>query len=406
MLPQVAIAGGGPAGLLLALLLGRRGLDVTVFEKERVIDNEWTARSYAISLNERGQKALRVAGVFDAVRESSCIKNALITRMSDGSENVIPREPPQITITRPDLMACLRDQVQKEGKAKLKYEAPFNGAIRRNKDNSDLFELDLEDGSRVLATHIIAADGKWSAVRGGVAALEKLEGCTDALECKSHSEPSWGVLLHMPQTPPGWRKDALYLLVPATLRNHFYAVCSPLADGLCSASLVFFDSILATHPWINARAEDEASQPWSGHSIGADPAWRARMAALLAAELPALAAAATPAVLAAAVQNRRASWVEVAGRLHLLAGRAALVGDAAHAMTASRGEGCNCALESAVLLDAAVGDAAAAAAAGGPLGLAELSGALARYGDARAGEVRPVQLASAAANRASPFRAG
>ncbi len=80
----------------------------------------------------------------------------------------------------------------------------------------------------------------------------------------------------------------------------------------------------------------------------------------------------------------------------------ALVGDAAHAMPGTRGEGANTALESAAALDAELGAAAAAAAAagGGPgLSAVAVSEAFRRYGAARPAAVRDVVLQSAGAAR-------
>ena len=76
-------------------------------------------------------------------------------------------------------------------------------------------------------------------------------------------------------------------------------------------------------------------------------------------------------------------------------GRVALIGDAAHAMPASQGEGANCALESAVALLASLPPAADER----PPSIDELSTAFADYGRKRPAEVRPVQLASAAASQ-------
>ena len=52
--PAVAVAGAGPAGLLVALLLSRHGLSVDVFDECELLTAGWTPRSYSINLNARG----------------------------------------------------------------------------------------------------------------------------------------------------------------------------------------------------------------------------------------------------------------------------------------------------------------------------------------------------------------
>ena len=80
----------------------------------------------------------------------------------------------------------------------------------------------------------------------------------------------------------------------------------------------------------------------------------------------------------------------------------ALIGDAAHAMTASMGEGCNTALESAVKLAEAVSTVMQEKGEGKTESSfctsATLSKAFVRYGATRPKEVVPIQEMSAARN--------
>jgi hypothetical protein len=220
--------------------------------------------------------------------------------------------------------------------------------------------------------------------------------------CSIRSMPSWGIFLPpLASMPTGWRTDATHVFKPSTPESPFYAMASPLPSGECSVSLVFFDAVLETMPWL---------EPGGGTSAPTDAGWAeaptssserpmgermsAGLASLLATELPHIFAEIDSDTLAHAQVGRRTSGVDLAVDYASADGRVALIGDAAHAMPPSLGEGANCALESAVSLLAAL-----PAADDRPPSINELSDAFTDYGHTRPAEVRPVQMRSTAASQ-------
>ena len=146
-------------------------------------------------------------------------------------------------------------------------------------------------------------------------------------------------------------------------------------------------SALADAGWVEAPTSASASEQMS-----------AGLTDLLATEFPALVGHWPKDALANAVVQRRASWVDLTGADGYAAadGRMVLIGDAAHAMPPSQGEGANCALESAVALLASLPPSTNDEH---PPSIDELSTAFADYGRMRPAEVRPVQLRSVAASQ-------
>ena len=417
MKPHVVVAGGGPAGLLTALLLGARSVPTTVIEP--TLSEEWSSRSYCINLNERGIAALEAAGVLDAVKAAALERNAVVIHRAGGSEAVMPKSTQNLGLSRPALVDCLMQRValcphitlsRGVSVVNVGYDAAADGDLLRPPARGPV-RVGLDDGTTICASHIVGADGIRSAVRAAFSedwCSTFRDGEPSDYECSIEQVPSWGVgLPTLASIPTAWRTDAMHVFKASTPELPFYGIASPLPSGGCSVFLVIFDAATFDRPWLEPPALNKngdtsalADVGWveAPTSASASEQMSAGLTDLLATEFPALVGHWPKDALANAVVQRRASWVDLTGADGYAAadGRMVLIGDAAHAMPPSQGEGANCALESAVALLASLPPSTNDEH---PPSIDELSTAFADYGRMRPAEVRPVQLRSVAASQ-------
>jgi len=403
-IPHVVISGGGPGGLLTSILLNNIGIRSSVIEEAKDPD-EWSSKSYAMSLNERGKDALNRGGCLESVIQVGNEKKfSYFVDGKTGDVKTIPRAMPSIGLSRPLLVECIEKVAKDLPHVMLRRGV---GVSSVTKDNEGLggLRVYLEDGTVIPATHIVGADGKWSKVRQS---FPSLTAQANLVSCKG-----FGVLMFCENAVKGWEDNGTYIIVPpeeSESKQYFYIIASPLINGGMSLAVVCSDGISARYPWLRPEADlnpkDLGVGGWKdeiGMEEISDTTLSDNLEKMFEEKIPAFHALLDKDYYKSAQITRRVSWLQMSAEegkdvsYSTEDGRATLIGDAAHAMTASMGEGGNCAMESAVKLADAVtlimkekGETSCS--------VNTLSEAFLKYGLSRPKEVQPIQEMSAAKN--------
>jgi FAD-dependent urate hydroxylase len=406
--PSIVIAGGGPGGLLAAILFGRRGIQTTVLEKAAEPD-QWSTRSYSIVLGTRGMGALERAGALESAREAGMDRRCIIIHDAEGNIKLIPKKHAEsLGFSRSLLVECLEKIASQEPNVTIRRGAGVTTVTKKNNADDTTLEIHLTDGSVVSATHVIGADGKWSKVRSAFPELHD--------QATIRTEPSFGVHIIVPSVPEGWRSDGTTVIKPSD-DCMFHIIAAPIPTGQLSISMVCFDETLEKYPWLappeDMNAKSYGSGGWEDEFSArpdyaeADTNLAEKLEELFAAELPMFLSAIGREALQSARINRRVSWVEMSpvattdGPDNVVNyatkdGRVVLIGDAAHAITPTMGEGANMALESAAVL---VDSLSSSEEGNTTPTVEELSAAFLAFGKSRPKDALPIQERSAAGNR-------
>ena len=165
----VNILGGGLTGLLLAVLLSRRGFRTSVYERgaDPRIDGKTEGRSINLALAERGRRALDKAALLDRVMQHTTRMPGRQLHLRDGSVEFQPygQRPEECiySISRLDLNVVLMNAAESQG-----VEIRFNQrCIDIDRRRRILVFEDTTDGHRYETSlrPLLAADGAGSIVR-------------------------------------------------------------------------------------------------------------------------------------------------------------------------------------------------------------------------------------------------
>jgi kynurenine 3-monooxygenase len=320
--PDVAVVGAGLAGCLLATLLARRGIEVTVYERRedpRVTGAE-RGRSINLAVSARGLDALERVGLRDQALGQALPMHGRMIHGTDGSQGFQSYSADGArainSISRAELNAALLDAADKTPGVTLRF-----GSRLRDLD-LDTGTLSFEDGTSARADIVLASDGSYSAARRAVTFRQDFTFSQDYLE---HG--------YKELTIPAANGGADFALDPDALhiwpRGSSMMIALPNLDRSFTCTLFWPKSQFAA-----LQSDEQIDGYFRQHYPDA------------VALMPGLLEDYRLNPVGSLVTVKAQPWVHH-GRVATLA----LVGDAAHAIVPFYGQGANCALEDCVEID-------------------------------------------------------
>ena len=338
---RVLIVGAGLAGSLLAVYLARAGWKVEIVERRADPRARRFAagRSINLAISARGIKALRRAGLEDAVMKDAIRMGGRMVHPVEGAAGYQPysADPTRAinSVSRSALNLALLDAAAAEPNVTVSFDERCAGVdFARDAASAEVaFVNDATGATRtVRADLVVGADGAYSAVRG---ALQRTERFDYAQEFLGHGYKE----LHIPPVASG--PHAPFAMEPNALhiwpRGESMMIALPNPDGSFTCTLFW--------------RHDGAGSSFASVKTGADAL--AHFSAVYPDAVPLMPTLADDFAknpVGVMVTVRCSPWTR---------GRVTLIGDAAHAIVPFDGQGANASFEDCEALADALADAIA-----------------------------------------------
>ncbi len=328
----VTIVGAGLAGSLLAVYLARRGFRVELFERgpDPRHDELPGGRSINLALAERGIHALEQVGLHRAVAKYALPMRGRMIHDRAGGQTLQPYglDPREViySVHRQRLSATLLEAAGAAGNVRVRFDRELKSLDLGSGEGTFVDTASGRETTRPVVP-LIGADGAGSVVR---AALERALGFRTGIEFLDHGYQE----LTIPAGPAGRHRlapDALHIWP----RAEFMMIALPNDDGSFTATLFLARTAPAGQPSFAALEQPAAFR------------------AFCAEQFPDL-----EPLLERIDEEHAAHPIGELGTVRCPhwqhAGRAVLIGDAAHAVVPFHGQGMNCAFEDCLELDRAI----------------------------------------------------
>jgi 2-polyprenyl-6-methoxyphenol hydroxylase-like FAD-dependent oxidoreductase len=301
------IAGAGFGGLVAAVALAQRGWSVRVHERTPAI----RAEGFAIAMQPNMLRVLESLGLREQILSGGLLIVRRETRNGKDEVTMSLRGQGAHRVSRQHILNVLAAEAASLGVA-IEPESPVAAADPAG-------ELRLADGRRLSADLVVGADGVNSAVRDSLGLLSHRtvhnDGALRTLISRTPQDVAEDATLG-PRTCEYWSGTRRVITSPCSSRELYVALSCLAADAAGRAVPIDVGSWTKSFPHLTALFE----------RIAAETAW-------------------------SRVRWTRFETIRLK-RWH--AGKVAVLGDAAHAMSPNLGQGSGCAMMNALALAAAL----------------------------------------------------
>ncbi len=329
-MPNVALVGGGLAGSLLSVYLSGRGYGVDLYERRSDMrkQNVSAGRSINLALSTRGLHALKDTGIHDRIMEIAIpMKGRMIhPRQGDLVFQRYGKDDSEViyATSRGELNKALLSAAEQATGVRIHFDERFKGM---DFSSGDMYFRNEQSGKEatVSAQTVIGTDGSASALRLDMQKTSRFN------LSQSYLEYGYKELYIPPSQSGGFRieKNALHIWP----RTTYMLIALPNLDGSFTATFFFpfegpvsFETLRSQNDVESFFAEQFPDTISLMPTLGQD-----------------------------FFQNPTGSMVTIKCSPWHVGGKAALLGDAAHAIVPFFGQGMNAAFESCTVLNEIIG---------------------------------------------------
>lgn len=231
MAREVTILGAGLVGSLLAIILRKRGHEVTVYERRPDMRNASMSagKSINLAMSARGWKALELAGLREEMEPIAIPMYGRYLHQPDGQTAFQPYSKNNeaiYSVSRGELNKKLMTLAEKKG-AKIHFDHRCTGVDVAN----NVLSVELADKTqqKVTADLLFGADGAFSALRDSYTKMSRVN-------CDQHYlEYGYKELCILPNDKGEWvmEKNALHIWP----RGKYMMIALPNTDGTFTCTL-------------------------------------------------------------------------------------------------------------------------------------------------------------------------
>jgi kynurenine 3-monooxygenase len=326
---NITVAGAGPIGALLAIILARKGYNINLFESrpDSRQHDIYQGKSINIALSDRGWLALEAVGIAEQVRKEALPMKKRVMHGVDGAitEQAYGKDDQAIwSVSRSGINEQLLNLAEKESSVALHFEKRLTHVDFTSGCTSFSFDVAQSKGHiEVDADYIFGADGAFSKVR-------RLAQETPRFSYSQSYMPQSYIELTIPanENETGdarfkMEKEALHIWP----RKDFMLIALPNPDGsfTCTLFMNYESKHEGEHSFCNLTERSHVIKFFNENFADAMPILADPIDDFMSKK-------ASPLFLV-----KVDPWV--------INNKVALIGDAAHAMVPYYGQGMNCGFE-------------------------------------------------------------